>query len=136
MAISTSESQLELIKCDSCGFTEECTISYISKIREKYQGKWICGLCDEAVKDEITRSGERIISSEEALNRHVDFCKSFRSTSSCWNDEHPIFAIGRVLRKNLDSSRSTPSSPLRVGIRNPSLLRSESCFSSLRSIHN
>uniref|UniRef100_A0A5B7BWW7 DUF1677 family protein n=1 Tax=Davidia involucrata TaxID=16924 RepID=A0A5B7BWW7_DAVIN len=144
MAISSSESQLpvvkasvqvevEFVKCDSCGFTEECTLAYISRIRERYNGRWICGLCIEAVKDEALRS-ERLISTEEALNRHINFCRKFQSSSPPSSaTEHPIFAIGRLLRRSLDSPRalrSTPTSPLRQ-VRGPSLLRSESCFSSL-----
>ncbi|KAA8523337.1 hypothetical protein F0562_009760 [Nyssa sinensis] len=122
MAISDSESQLplvkasvqvevEFVKCDSCGFTEEYTLAYISRIRESYNGRWICGLCVEAVKDEVLRS-ERLISTEEALNRHINFCTKFRSSSPA---EHPIFAMARLLRRSLDSpraSRTTPNSPL------------------------
>lgn len=122
MAISGSESQLpplkvvvpsteaEFVKCDSCGFTEECTPEYISRVREKYHGLWICGLCVEAVKDEVKRS-ERVITTEEALNRHISFCKDFRSFSPPNATEHPISAIGRLFRRSLDSPRSLPSTP-------------------------
>nr|GFB50755.1 hypothetical protein [Tanacetum cinerariifolium] len=43
-------SHVELVKCESCEFTEECTLPYISQIKEHYNGRWICGLCMEAVK--------------------------------------------------------------------------------------
>lgn len=113
MAISSSETEtqiplvkasnsvqleVELVKCDSCGFTEECTLAYITRIREKYNGRWICGLCVEAVKDEVLRS-DRMITTEEALNRHISFCQNFQSSSSTAS-EHPIFAMGRVLRRS------------------------------------
>ncbi|CAL5199175.1 unnamed protein product [Lathyrus oleraceus] len=154
MAISGSESQsqtqtstttviktvnhveVECVKCDSCGFTEECTPAYISKVRQRYQGRWLCGLCVEAVKDEVVRS-ERLITIEEALNRHISFCKEFRSSST--KTEHPIFVMSRILRRSLDSPRRPP--PLRSnstgvlppvdGVRSSSLIRSESCFSSI-----
>ena len=45
--------EVDFVKCDCCGLTEECTLTYIEKICERYQGKWICGLCAEAVKDEM-----------------------------------------------------------------------------------
>ncbi|KAI5674244.1 hypothetical protein M9H77_14608 [Catharanthus roseus] len=118
-AISESEI-LEFIKCESCGFTEECTSNYISRIRDRYCGLWICGLCIEVVKDEILKSSERIISTEEALKRHIKVCKSFQSTnlpssssssssSSSNHQNHPIFAMGKLLRKSLDSPRGLRS---------------------------
>ncbi|KAM0015327.1 hypothetical protein Hdeb2414_s0033g00724711 [Helianthus debilis subsp. tardiflorus] len=68
---------VEFVKCDCCGLTEGCTQAYMERIRERYKGKWICGLCGEAVKDEIMRSG-RLISTEEAMTRlsHPGFCGS------------------------------------------------------------
>ncbi|KAG6658176.1 hypothetical protein CIPAW_04G142400 [Carya illinoinensis] len=92
------------VKCDSCGFTEECTPAYILRVRERYQGRWICGLCVEAVKDEVLRSN-MLISTEEALDRHITFCIRFRSSCSLKQAEHPISAMGRRLRRSLDSPR-------------------------------
>lgn len=123
--------EAEFVKCDSCGFTEECTLAYILRIRDRYNGRWICGLCVEAVKDEVLRS-DMLITTEEALNRHTNFCKRFQSSSTDTDHVHPIFTMGRILRRSLDSSSSAPSSPVR-GVRSPSLLWSESCFSSLSS---
>lgn len=113
---------LEVIKCESCGFTEECTSTYISRIRERYCGLWICGLCIEVVKDEILRSSNSsdqqrsknnnnniIISTEEALKKHINVCKSFQSATAS-SQQHPIFAMGKLLRKSLDSPRSLRSS--------------------------
>lgn len=93
----------------------------------RYNGRWICGLCIEAVKYEVLRS-QMLITTEEALNRHVDFCRKFRSLSG--ETEDPISAIGRILRRSLHSPRSTPSSPMRESRRTP-LIRCESCFSSI-----
>ncbi|KAB2618294.1 hypothetical protein D8674_014163 [Pyrus ussuriensis x Pyrus communis] len=97
--------EVECVKCASCGFTEDCTPAYISRVRDRYQGRWICGLCVEAVKDEVLRS-DRHISTEEALNRHINFCKKFRSQKET---EHPIFAMGRVFRRSLDTPRALRS---------------------------
>ncbi|XP_039016870.1 uncharacterized protein LOC120147611 [Hibiscus syriacus] len=77
---ATAPIEIQFVKCESCGFTEECTFSYILRVRERYQGRWICGLCIEAVKDEARRS-ETLISTEEALDRHIRFCNEFRSSS-------------------------------------------------------
>lgn len=130
--------EVEFASCDCCGLTEECTLAYIERIRERYQGKWICGLCGEAVKDEIVRC-ERLISTEEALNRHMSFCNKFRSSGPPPNPAvHLISAMRQILRKSLDSPRalrSMPSSPTKKSggsiNRATALSRSESCFPTL-----
>lgn len=130
--------EVESVKCESCGFTEDCTPAYISRLRQRFQGRWLCGLCVEAVKDEVLRS-DSLITIEEALNRHISFCSQFRSSSSSsglGETEHPIFAMGRVLRRSLDSPRhlrsnSSGALPAVHGARGSSLVRSESCFSSI-----
>lgn len=135
--------EVETATCESCGFTEECTRAYILKIRERYQGRWICGLCIEAVKDEVLRSSDdRLISIDEALNRHISFCQKFRKSNNTiplnnHQTEHPIAAMGRVLRKSLDSPRAalrpsaSTSSLRRMETAVSGLVRSGSCFSSL-----
>ncbi|KAI3671656.1 hypothetical protein L1987_87396 [Smallanthus sonchifolius] len=115
-----TESEFEFAKCDCCGLTEECTAEYMERIRERYEGKWICGLCGEAVKYEIVRSG-RLISAEEAMNRHM----TFRRTNPA---VHLIAAIRQVLRRSLDSPRSMPCSPIQIGADTTGLARSESCI--------
>ena len=75
-----AQNEVQFIKCECCGLTEECTLAYIERIRQGYMGKWVCGLCSEAVKNEVIRS-EKLISTEEALNRLLDVCRSFRSSS-------------------------------------------------------
>ncbi|XP_057977784.1 uncharacterized protein LOC131164535 isoform X1 [Malania oleifera] len=128
--------EVEFAKCECCPFTEECTPAYIQRVRERYQGRWICGLCAEAVKDEIVRS-KRLISTEEALNRHISFCKKFNSSTPPPNPTvHLISAMRQLLRRSLDSPRalrSTPASPMSKGpeIPRPALTRSESCFPTL-----
>ncbi|XVF27079.1 hypothetical protein REPUB_Repub14bG0075700 [Reevesia pubescens] len=130
-----AQSEVEFAKCDCCGLTEECTPAYIERVRERYQGKWVCGLCAEAVKDEIIRT-ERL-STEEALARHMNFCQKFVSSGPPPDSTvHLISAMISILRRSLDSPRglrSTPTSSMRkVGeIRGPGLTRSESCFPTL-----
>ncbi|GMI75706.1 hypothetical protein HRI_001239900 [Hibiscus trionum] len=48
-------SEVEDAKCECCGMSEECTPEYIERVRSKYMGKWICGLCAEAVKEEMEK---------------------------------------------------------------------------------
>nr|GMD45857.1 uncharacterized protein LOC109189306 [Ipomoea batatas] len=113
-------------KCECCGLTEECTEAYVAKVRERNQGRWICGLCAEAVKDEMARSSsERRIGSEEALNRHMTFCKKFKAQRPPPSPtEDLILAVKQLLLRSLDSPRSSP-------VKKQGLLRSQSCFSSI-----
>ncbi|KVH92897.1 uncharacterized protein LOC112516990 [Cynara cardunculus var. scolymus] len=125
---------VEFVKCDCCGLTEECTPGYIERIRERYKGKWICGLCGEAVKDEIVRN-ERLISTEEAMARHINFCRTPISSGPPPDPAvHLIAAMRQILRRSLDSPtsvRSMPCSPTTKNTDAAGLTRSESCISSL-----
>lgn len=134
MLVGTAQIEVEFVICDCCGLTEECTPAYIERIRERYHGKWICGLCAEAIKDEIVRT-DRLVSTEEAMTRHMNFCKKFKSSEPPPDPTvHLISAVRQLLRRSLES-RSTPSSPMRkeTGMPGAGLTRSESCFSTLTS---
>ncbi|RAL52843.1 unnamed protein product [Cuscuta campestris] len=123
-AAAAKSNEVVFAKCECCGLTEECTEAYVAKVREKNQGRWICGLCAEAVKDEMVRS-ERRIGNEEALNRHMSFYKKFKAQSPPPNPtEELILAVKQLLLRSLDSPRSSP-------VRKPTFLRSQSCFSSI-----
>uniref|UniRef100_A0A7N0U0C1 Uncharacterized protein n=1 Tax=Kalanchoe fedtschenkoi TaxID=63787 RepID=A0A7N0U0C1_KALFE len=126
-----NEYETEYAECDCCGLTEECTKSYIERVRERYNGTWICGLCSEAIKDEIVRS-ERLISTEEAMKMHMSFCGSFKASGPPPNPAtHLIAAMRQILRRSLESPRalrSLPSSPTSERVPLKSLMRSESCF--------
>ncbi|KAL1557274.1 hypothetical protein AAHA92_07867 [Salvia divinorum] len=118
---------LAFAKCECCGLTEECTGEYIKRVRDRFSGRWICGLCSEAVKDEVVRSEKRI-GNEEALNQHMSFCKKFKNLSppKSPSDDELISAVKQLLFKSLDSPRSSP-------VKKRCLIRSESCFSALDS---
>lgn len=128
--------EVDFAKCDCCELTEECTLEYIEMIRERYQGKWICGLCAEAVKDEMMRC-ERFINAEEALTRHLNFRKKF--SSSCPPPDptvHLIAAMRQLLRRSFNSPkslRSMPCSPTRNSreMQPNMLVRAESCIPTL-----
>ncbi|KAL8498838.1 hypothetical protein ACS0TY_021973 [Phlomoides rotata] len=109
--------EVAFAKCECCGLTEECTEEYIKRVRDRYSGRWICGLCAEAVKDEKQRSAEKI-GNEEALNQHMSFCKKFMTKNPT---EELISAVKQLLFKSLDSPRSSP-------VKRSGLTRSENCF--------
>nr|XP_043624964.1 uncharacterized protein LOC122596450 [Erigeron canadensis] len=145
---SETTTEVEFVQCDCCGLTEECTPAYIQRIRERYQGKWVCGLCGEAVQDEILRS-QRLISTDEAVARHVAFCRSPSSSlgqvsAAADPTVKLISAMRQILRRSLDSSspgfvRSTPCSPMRkkddvCSSAAAGLTRSESCIPKIRLV--
>ncbi|KAL7112285.1 hypothetical protein ACP275_05G143100 [Erythranthe tilingii] len=119
---------LAFAKCECCGLTEECTDEYIKRVRDRYSGRWICGLCSEAVKEEVQRTDD-VIGKEEALIQHMNFCKKFNTLLSI-PPKNPtqelISAVKQLLLRSLDSPRSSP-------VRKTCLVRSESCFSALNS---
>ncbi|KAL1562284.1 hypothetical protein AAHA92_04876 [Salvia divinorum] len=119
--------ELAFAKCECCGLTEECTQEYIKRVCERFSGRWICGLCSEAVKDEVVRS-EKGIGNEEALNQHMSFCRKFKNLSppKSPSDDELISAVKQLLLKSLDSPRSSP-------VKNRGLIRLESCLSALDS---
>ncbi|KAE8687593.1 CTC-interacting domain 7 isoform 1 [Hibiscus syriacus] len=123
---SNSQIEVEFVKCDFCGLTEECTPAYIASVREKFEGRWVCGLCSEAVNDETVKS-EEDITTHEAMDRHAKFCERFKSSSPRANPAEELISVMiHLLRRTLESpSKENGSSPT------TSFSRSKNCFSSL-----
>ncbi|KAE8674384.1 endoribonuclease Dicer-like protein 3-like isoform X1 [Hibiscus syriacus] len=107
-----NQNEVEFAECDCCGLTEECTPSYIARVREKFEGNWLCGLCSEAVKYETMRSApETVITTNEALVRRTKFCEQFKSSSPPENPAgNLITAMKHLLFRSLDSPRKNKGS--------------------------
>ncbi|KAE8718855.1 CTC-interacting domain 7 isoform 1 [Hibiscus syriacus] len=117
--------EVEFVKCDCCGLTEECTPAYIASVREKFEGRWLCGLCSVAVNDETVRS-EEDITTNEAMDRHMRFREQFKSsTPPAKPAEELISAVRHLLRKTLESPRK------KNGSSTTSFSGSENRFSSM-----
>ncbi|KAG1333990.1 hypothetical protein COCNU_03G001090 [Cocos nucifera] len=72
--------EVESAKCDCCGLKEDCTKEYISGVKADFNGKWLCGLCAEAVRDEVGKRRQKGCGGvEEAVNAHMSFCRKFKS---------------------------------------------------------
>ncbi|KAL2508846.1 hypothetical protein Fot_32493 [Forsythia ovata] len=69
---------IEMVKCECCGLKEDCTQDYISEVKSKFDGKWLCGLCSEAVRDEVNRGNKEFVM-EEAVKAHMSFCRKYKS---------------------------------------------------------
>ncbi|GMH08438.1 hypothetical protein Nepgr_010278 [Nepenthes gracilis] len=128
---------IELVKCECCGLKEDCTIDYINGVKAKFDGKWLCGLCSEAVRDEVSR-GKKQYCVEEAVKAHMSFCRKYKSS--------PAFRVAdgmrlMLRRRSSDKSSfqksppSSSSSSKKHSIRSPnsSQVGDESSFSICRS---
>jgi hypothetical protein len=148
-AVEEEDDEEEEVACECCGFTEECTAPYIAGVRARFGGRWICGLCGDAVGEELGRAGTPPISPAEALDRHARACRGASAPPSpAGSPDGLIAALRLLLRRRLGSppasrkARSTPSSPTRdaadpgvsalaAGASRSSLARTGSCFAAL-----
>lgn len=71
--------EVEQAECQCCGLKEDCTSVYITEVEECYCGKWVCGLCSEAVKERVG-SCPSTVAMQDALNSHRDFCQEYNAT--------------------------------------------------------
>ncbi|KAH7285563.1 hypothetical protein KP509_33G033900 [Ceratopteris richardii] len=126
--------ETEKVRCECCKLIEDCTPAYIAHVKDLYYGRWICGLCEEAVKEEqrqIQLSKRNEEGLEDALREHMKVCIQFNSRHRIGSPVADISAaVRKLLRRNTDTqftSRSVPSSPNRQ----PPLDRVNSCCSAL-----
>ncbi|KAF9622611.1 hypothetical protein IFM89_032510 [Coptis chinensis] len=99
--------EVESVKCECCGLKEDCTQDYITEVKEKFDGKWLCGLCAEAVRDEVNR-GKVPFEVHEAVKAHMSFCRKFKSNPAVRVADGMRQMLRR--RSDLTSSPSKPSS--------------------------
>ncbi|CAM8948425.1 unnamed protein product [Rhodiola kirilowii] len=120
-------SEVKDAKCECCGMVEECTDEYIDRIRGMYLGKWVCGLCSEAVKEEMLKNGGK---REEALNAHMGACVKFNKYGRAFVVLNQAEAMRRMLKKRAkEGMRSTKSFNPRDNVQKKgSIARSSSCI--------
>lgn len=99
--------EIESAKCECCGLKEDCTQDYITEVKSKFDGKWLCGLCSEAVRDEVMSGGRKPWDMDEAVKAHMSFCRKFKS--------NPAVRVAEGMRQMLrrrsnESSSSSPAS--------------------------
>lgn len=98
---------IELAKCECCGLKEDCTQDYINEVKAKFEGKWLCGLCSEAVRDEVNRGKRQQFGVDEAVKAHMSFCRKYKS--------NPAIRVAdgmmqMLRRRSADTSSSSSSS--------------------------
>lgn len=118
-------SEVEDAKCECCGMSEECTPQYVKKVREIYCGQMICGLCSEAVKEEMEKNGGK---REEALHAHVSACAKFNRLGRAY----PVLCQAEAMREIFRKNRAKSVSPRDKGGTNiqkkGGITRSSSCI--------
>lgn len=95
---AASAAEVEWAACACCGLREECTAAYAAGVRAQYAGRWLCGLCADAVGEELaaagfSRGGSDTAEVEAAIARHAAFCRSSPAAA-----ERLIAAVRRLLR--------------------------------------
>ncbi|OEL26620.1 hypothetical protein BAE44_0012359 [Dichanthelium oligosanthes] len=120
--------QVEDARCECCGMQEECTPEYVRRVRERYCGRWVCGLCAEAVNGEAEgRHGGR---TEEALEAHMAVCGRFNRVGRA----NPVLmqteAMREILRKRSGSKSPRDHAPAGA------LARSSSCIPAITKDFN
>nr|GMD80523.1 DUF1677 [Ipomoea batatas] len=97
---------IELAKCECCGLKEDCTQDYISEVKAKFDGKWLCGLCSEAVRDEAIRGKNmQQFGTEEAVKAHMSFCRKYKSNPAI----RVADGMRQMLRRRSGDLSSSPS---------------------------
>lgn len=117
----TTLSEIELAKCECCGMSEECTAEYIEEMRERFEGKLVCGLCAEAVKEEMEKNGGR---REEAVEEHMRACVKFNKVGKAY----PVLNQAEVFRKILKKSCTSVGANQRKMGGGGGISRSSSCI--------
>ncbi|XP_059642094.1 uncharacterized protein LOC132284054 [Cornus florida] len=119
-------SEVEDAKCECCGMSEECTPEYIDRVRGMFSGKWICGLCGEAVKEEMKKNGGK---SEEALSVHLSACVRFNKLFRAY----PVLCQAEAMREILKKSTRLEGKGIRVkySMKKGGIARSSSCISAI-----
>ncbi|KAJ0966394.1 hypothetical protein J5N97_027532 [Dioscorea zingiberensis] len=92
---------VETVKCECCGLREDCTEEYIRGVRANFEGKWLCGLCSEAVRDEASKGRKK----DEAVNAHISFCSKFKANPAV----RVADGMRQMLRRRSGDLSSSPS---------------------------
>lgn len=121
-------SEVEDAKCECCGMSEECTPEYIERVRGKFLGKWVCGLCAEAVKEEVEKNGGN---SEEALRAHMNACVRFNKYGRAYPVLFQAQAMREMLKKSNGARAKSISPRDKSGPNKGGIARSSSCIPAL-----
>ncbi|KAE9585892.1 hypothetical protein Lal_00010355 [Lupinus albus] len=120
--------EVEDAKCECCGMCEECTPQYIKRIQDKFLGKFVCGLCSEAVKEELVKNGG---DKEEALSTHMSACVRFNKFGRAFPVLFQAEAMKEMLKKSKMNGRGSKSFNPREKGDKGGISRSSSCIAAI-----
>ncbi|KAL4283973.1 hypothetical protein GQ457_16G001250 [Hibiscus cannabinus] len=98
--IVENEDEVTQAECECCGLKEDCTPDYITRVRVGHGGKWVCGLCSEAVKERLSSAAPMA----DAVSSHREFCQKFNSTTRL-NPKLSLTCAMRDIAKRSHDSR-------------------------------
>ncbi|CAL0332404.1 unnamed protein product [Lupinus luteus] len=126
----TPITEVEDAKCECCGMCEECTPEYIKRIQDKFLGKFVCGLCSEAVKEELEKNGGH---KEEAISTHMSACVRFNKFGRAFPVLFQAEAMKEMLKKSKMNGRGAKSFNPRDkgGEKKGGISRSSSCIAAI-----
>ncbi|KAH6835807.1 hypothetical protein C2S53_006562 [Perilla frutescens var. hirtella] len=104
-------------ECECCGLKEDYTKEYISRTRSSFSGKWVCGLCTEAVKEILHHSP---IGVEEAMMNHKKFVQDFNTTIRLNPKLSLTFAMRDIAKRNCEKRKHLSGGRIK-------LIRTSSC---------
>jgi len=95
--------EVEDAQCECCGMSEECTPAYIGAVRRRFSGRWVCGLCAEAVAEEAGKNGG---DRDAALAAHMVVCRRFNGFGRTHQALFQADAVIDIVRRLAGSPRS------------------------------
>ena len=119
--------QVKQAECECCGLKEDCTTDYITRVKGCHCGKWVCGLCSEAVKERLHRAPK--IAMQEAVSFHREICQKFNSTTRL-NPKLSLTCAMRDIAKRSHENRSSNNFSSA-----PKISRSTSCVPKINFKH-
>ncbi|KAK8505316.1 hypothetical protein V6N12_067284 [Hibiscus sabdariffa] len=97
-------------ECECCGLKEDCTADYITSVKGCHCGKWVCGLCSEAVKERLLNGGPAAAAMENAVTSHREFCQKFNSTTRLNSKLSLTCTMRDIAKRSHESRRSSDTS--------------------------
>ncbi|KAG9449142.1 hypothetical protein H6P81_009107 [Aristolochia fimbriata] len=113
-------------ECECCGLHEECTLDYFGLVKECYCGKWVCGLCSEAVKEQLKKFPDKAL--EEAIDTHTAFTKKFNATTRL----NPTLSLAKSMTHAIKVSFRHGAAKLPLATK---IARSNSCMPRIDTDH-
>ncbi|KAK9742094.1 hypothetical protein RND81_03G148100 [Saponaria officinalis] len=116
---------IKKVKCECCGLEEECSSTYLNKIKNIHFGSWVCGLCSEAIKERLIKSSNEK-TMKDALKMHKEFCEEFNASTRS-NPKLSLTLALRDIAKRSSLRRRSSSMGKEASSGSNKLARSASC---------